>query len=198
MSTHRSTAYVNALAERGRAWKPDPITSQFRFIVRMAYACHERQVPYDVAWSVQDRRMHATITASGAIPTPKPLPKAPKLKLFSAWKPAIWDAEYRLEAYHDGNLKRMRPGFVIAHSCGLTLVHPSDSGELGVTEHGGDEDIRQNWLVTHPPSGLGFGVPVDQPAWASAAGPLGRDRRGARRQETRGPRRAGRSEVRRA
>jgi hypothetical protein len=158
MIRHRSTAYVKAIAERGRTWKPDPITTQFRFVVRMAYACHERQVPYDVAWSVQDRRMHATITATGAIPTPKPLPKPPKLKLVSAWKPAIWDAEYRLEAYHDANLKRMRPGFVIAHSCGLSLVHPSDSGELGVTEHGDNEDIRQNWLLTHPPSGLGFGV----------------------------------------
>jgi hypothetical protein len=105
--------------------------------------------------------MHATITAAGEIPTPKPLPKPPKLKLVSAWKPAIWDAEYRLEAYHDANLKRMRPGFVIAHSCGLSLVHPSDSGELGVTEHGADEDIRQHWLVTHSASGLGFGLTLN-------------------------------------
>ena len=88
-----------------------------------------------------------TITASGKIPTPKPLPKAPKLKLVAAWKPAIWDAVYTLEAYHDANLKRRCPGFVIAHSCGLSLVHPSESGELCVTEHGTDEDIRQNWLI---------------------------------------------------
>ena len=54
---HRSTAYVKAITERGRTWKPDPITSQFRFIVRMAYACHQKQVPYDLAWSVQDRTM---------------------------------------------------------------------------------------------------------------------------------------------
>ena len=39
---HRSTAYVKAIAERGRAWKPDPITAQFRFIVRMAVVCHQR------------------------------------------------------------------------------------------------------------------------------------------------------------
>lgn len=160
-STHRSTAYVKPIGERGRAWKPDPITSQFRFIVRMAVACHERQVPYDVAWSVQDRRMCATITATGKIPTPKALPKPPKLKLVSDWKPAIWDAIYRLEAYHDGTLNRMRPGFVIEHSCGLSLVHPSESGELGVTEHGADQDIRQKWFVTHTVSGRGFGLTLN-------------------------------------
>jgi hypothetical protein len=161
MTRHQSSAYVKAIAERGRTWKPDPITAQFRFIVRLAVACHERQVPYDVAWSVRDRMMLATITATGAIPTPKPLPKAPKLKLVSDWKPTIWDAEYRLEAYYDANLKRMRPGFVIAHSCGLSLVHPSESGELGVTEHGADEDIRQRWLLTHAASGLGFGLTLN-------------------------------------
>ena len=48
--THRSTAYVKGIADRGRAWKPDPITPQFRFIVRMAYACHERGIPYDLEW----------------------------------------------------------------------------------------------------------------------------------------------------
>jgi hypothetical protein len=158
---HRSSGYVKAIGDRGRAWKPDPITDQFRFIVRMAVACHERQVSYDVAWDRKDSIMRATITAAGDIPNPKPLPKAPKLKLVQAWKPAIWDAEYRLEAYHDGALNRMRPGFVIAHSCGLSLVHPSESGELGVTEHGENEDIRQGWLVTHTASGRGFGLTLN-------------------------------------
>ena len=50
MTSHRSSAYVKAIGDRGRAWKPDPITNQFRFIVRMAYACHERNVPYDLTW----------------------------------------------------------------------------------------------------------------------------------------------------
>jgi hypothetical protein len=50
---------------------------------------------------------------------------------------------------------------VIAHSCGLSLVHPSESGELGVTEHGADEDIRQGWLVTHTASGKGFGLTLN-------------------------------------
>jgi hypothetical protein len=96
---HRSTAYVRAIADRGRTWKPEPITPQFRFIVRMAYACHERGVPYDLTWGKQgDSAMRATITASGKIPTPKPLPKAPKLRLVPAWKPAIWEAaKSRLE-----------------------------------------------------------------------------------------------------
>ncbi|MGC2162583.1 MAG: hypothetical protein WA634_11785, partial [Silvibacterium sp.] len=158
MTSHRSSAFVKAIGDRGRAWKPDPITNQFRFIVRMAYACHERNVPYDLTWNRQESVMRATITATGNIPMPKPLPKAPKLKIVTDWKPAIWDAVYRLDAYHDGTLNRMRPGFVIPHSCGLSLVHPSESGELGVTEHGADEDIRQNWLVTHTASGKGFGL----------------------------------------
>jgi len=157
MTRHRSTAFVKAIAERGRAWKPDPITAQFRFVVRMSVACHERGVPYDVAWGVQDRRMAATITARGVIPTPKPLPKPPRLKLVAEWKPAVWDAIYSLEAYLDANLKRRCPGFVIAHSCGLTLVHPSDDDELG----GDDNDIRQNWLLTHAASGLGFGLTLN-------------------------------------
>jgi hypothetical protein len=158
---HRSTAYVKAITERGRTWKPDPITRQFRFIVRMAYACHQKQVPYDLAWSVQDRTMRATITATGAIPTPKPLPKPPKVKLVPDWKPSIWDGEYRLDAYQDANRNRKCPGFVIEHSCGLSLVHRSETGELGVTEHGDNEDIRHDWLLTHTTSGLGFGLSLN-------------------------------------
>jgi hypothetical protein len=105
--------------------------------------------------------MRATITTTGKIPTAKPLPKAPRLKLVSEWKPAIWDAVYRLEAYWDGNIKRWCPGFVIAHSSGLALVHPSESGELGISEHGENVDIRQNWLLTHSDSGLGFGLTLN-------------------------------------
>ena len=124
----------------------------------MAVACHERRVPYDVTWDRHESMMRATITATGNIPMPKPLPKPPRLKIVSDWKPTVWDAVYRLDAYHDGALNRMRPGFVIEHSCGLSLVHPSESGELGVTEHGANEDIRQGWLITHTASGKGFGL----------------------------------------
>jgi hypothetical protein len=157
-ATHRSTAFVKSITERGRAGKPDPITAQFRFVVRMAVACHERQVPYGIGWAVESRQMRATITATGKIPTPKPLAKPPKSKPVSAWKPAIWDAVYQLDAYRDAKLNRMRPGFVIAHSCGLSLVHPSESGELGVSADGGNEDLRQRWLIIHTGSGQGFGL----------------------------------------
>jgi hypothetical protein len=153
--THRSTAYVKPIHQRGRVWKPDPITNQFQFIVRMAYACNERDVPYVLTWGLTDGIMSATIQVSGEnIPMPKPLPKPPKLKIVADWKPSIFDAAYRLDAYHDANLKRRCPGFVIEHSCGLSLVHPSEYDELG----GDDSDIRQNWRVTHTGSGLGFGL----------------------------------------
>jgi len=153
MTLHRSTAYVHSIGWRGR----NPITSQFRFIVRMAYACHERGVPYDLTWKrTDDGHMAATVTASGNIPSPKALPKPPKPKRVADWKPSIFDAEYRLDAWQEKDKKR--PGFVIAHSWGLSLVHPSESGELGLGPYGDDEDIRQNWLVTHTASGLGFGL----------------------------------------
>jgi hypothetical protein len=134
--------------------EPDPITNQFRFIVRMAVACHEREVPYVLTWGLANGTMAATITATGDIPMPKSLPKPPKVKVVADWKASIWDAAYRLDAYHDANLKRRCPGFVIEHSCGLSLVHPSESDELG----GDDSDIRQNWRITHTGSGLGFGL----------------------------------------
>ena len=153
--THRSVAYVKPIDQRGRSWKPDPITAQFRFIVRMAYACHERNLPYVLTWGRSDGVMAATIQVGGDhIPVPKPLPKAPKSKPVQDWKPSVFDAAYRLDAYHDANLKRRVPGFVIEHSSGLSLVHPSDSDELG----GDDSDIRQNWRVTHTGSGMGFGM----------------------------------------
>jgi len=156
--THRSVAYVKPINQRGRAWKPDPITNQFRFIVRMAYACNERKIPYVLTWGFADDVMAATIQVSGQnIPMPKPLPKVPKAKPVQYWEPSLFDAAYRLDAYHDASLKRRCPGFVIEHSCGLSLVHPSDSDELG----GNNADIRQNWRVMHTGSGLGFGLTLN-------------------------------------
>jgi hypothetical protein len=157
--THRSTAYVKAIEARGRTWKPDAITNQFRFVVRMANACNENGIPYVLTWGLSDGFMAATINVTGEnIPMPRPLSKPPKAKPVQHWKSSVFDAVYRLDAYHESNLKRMRPGFVIPHSSGLSLVHPSDSGELGVTEHGDNEDIRQNWFIIHTGSGLGFGL----------------------------------------
>jgi len=155
--SHRSTAYVKPIHQRGRAWKPDPITNQFRFVIRMAHACHENGVPYVLTWGLTDGIMAGTISASGNIPSPKPLPKPPKLKIVADWKPSIFDAGYQLNAYHDANLKRRCPGFVIEHSCGLSLVHPSEFDELGAD----GSDIRQNWRVTHTASGLGFGLTLN-------------------------------------
>ena len=65
--SHRSTAYVKPINLRGRAWKPHPITNQLRFVIRMAYACHEQNVPYDLTWVRRDSLMAATITATGNI-----------------------------------------------------------------------------------------------------------------------------------
>jgi hypothetical protein len=164
MSLHRSTAYVKAISDRftgtgpGRYPKYDPITSQFRFIVRLAHACHLSGTEYDLTWKLAEGRMAVSITAIGHVPDARPIPKPPKPRPIAPWKPAIWDGEYRLDAYHDATLKRLMPGFVIAHSCGLSLVHPSESGELGVGVYGADEDIRANWLLTHSQSGRGFGL----------------------------------------
>src|SRR5690242_2757412 len=100
--THRSTAYLR---------QAQPITNQFRFVVRMAYACHQHYVPYALEWTVQDGVAQATITASGDLPMPRALPKPPKPKVPPAWKPSTWEAVYRLDAYAAEN--RRRPGFVI-------------------------------------------------------------------------------------
>jgi len=67
MTSHRSSAYVKAIGDRGRAWKPDPITNQFRFVVRMTYACHERNVPYDLTWDRHESVMRATVTVDAQL-----------------------------------------------------------------------------------------------------------------------------------
>jgi hypothetical protein len=157
MSTHRSTAYLHSLNRRVHRYCAfEPITPQFRFVIRMAYACHVQNVPYEITWlRGDDGMMIATQTASGNIPMPKPLPKPPKAKPVSDWKPSVFDAEYRLHAWAEKDKKRR--GFVIAHSCGLSLIHPSEDGELG----GDGNDIRKNWRITHIASGLGFGLELD-------------------------------------
>ena len=124
----------------------------------MAVACHERDVPYVLTWGMADGVMSAQIQVSGPeIPMPKALPKPPKPKPITEWKPSVWEAVYRLDAYHDANLKRRCPGFVIEHSCGLSLVHPSEADELGAD----NSDIRTNWRITHAGSGLGFGLTLN-------------------------------------
>ena len=158
LRTHKSVAYIKPIDQRG-GWKPAPISVQFRFIVRMAVACHDRGVPYVLTWGLADGIMSATIQVSGDnIPMPKPLPKPPKSKPVQHWKPSVFDAVYRLEAYYDSSRKKSAPGFVVENSCGLSLVHPSESEELGVTAYGENEDIRERWFIIHTRSGLGFGI----------------------------------------
>ena len=151
MIRHKSTAFIGALGGR------DKVTAQFRFVIRAAVAAHDANIEYDMRWwsllgtRSDDRRMAVTFEA--VIPpafSPKPLPKLTVAKPWQDWKPRMFEAEYRLEAW-EGD-KRKRPGFVISHSCGLSLVRPSDIGEWP------DDDARSGWRITHSVSGLGFGV----------------------------------------
>lgn len=151
MSTHKSTAFIKAIDARG-CFKPDPITPQFRFVIRMANTCHERNVPYDMVWKRHGPIMSATVSASGDIPTPKPLPK-PK-RIAPDWKPSIFEAVYKLEAWRDAT--RLQPGFVIEHSSGLALVRPSQSDEMDA-----GEDLKNGWMVSHAASGRGFGLKLN-------------------------------------
>ena len=81
----------------------------------------------------------------------KALPKTTEPRKLPHWKPRIFEAEYRLNAYVDGAGK-LQPGFVVAHSCGLSLVLPSPDGEWP------DVDVRKGWRLTHTASGKGFGI----------------------------------------
>ena len=47
-------------------------------------------MPYVLTWGLSDGLMSATIQISGEnIPIPKPLPKAPRLKVIADWKPSF-------------------------------------------------------------------------------------------------------------
>jgi hypothetical protein len=151
MIRHKSTAFIGALGGR------DKVSAQFRFVIRAAFAAHDAGLDYEMRWwSVlgtrsDDRRMAVTFEA--VIPStfkPKALPKLALAKPRQDWKPRMFEAEYRLDAW-EGD-KRKRPGFVISHSSGLSLVRPSDGGEWP------DDDARTGWRITHSPSGQGFGV----------------------------------------
>ena len=66
-SVHRSMAIIQDFAARrhGYGGKTEPISKQFRFIVRMAYACHQRGVPYNVLWARDGDQIEATVLAVG-------------------------------------------------------------------------------------------------------------------------------------
>lgn len=178
MSYHRSTAYAPVLGYR------DEVSKQLRFVIRLAVACQASGTEYDVEWKMANKpadspgfypapehranqfgRMVATITALGAMPATKALPKPPALRLVSdSWTPKQWDAEYKLDAIETAG--KLSPAFVIAHSSGLSLTMACGTGEWG-TEHG-DADPNGKWTLTHTASGKSFGVELPLPRAAKA------------------------------
>lgn len=158
---HRSTVFFPELKCKfaGKRVVRDEMSKQARFLIRMALACHDNGVAYDVKW---ERRgigegafFAATLTAEGNLPMPKPFPKPPRAKV-ATWKPDIMgEASYRINA----NAPKAEPhsGWIIEHSSGLCLVKfgQSDSGELVAPE---GEDIRDGWMVTHTATLLGAGM----------------------------------------
>jgi hypothetical protein len=149
MIRHKSTAFIGSLGYR------DKVSAQFRFVIRAAVAAHDAGIPYEMRWwqAINDTHSKMAVTFEADIPptfTAKPLPKLTLVKPRTDWKPRMFEAEYRLDAWqHD---KNKRPGFVIAHSCGLSLGRPSDTGEWP------EDDARKGWRITHTASGLGFGI----------------------------------------
>lgn len=161
MIRHKSTAFIGSLGLR------DKVSAQFRFVIRAAVAAHAAGLEYQMRWwtllesAPSQRRM--AVTFESEIPStfsPKALPKLTLVKARPDWKPRMFEAEYRLDAWTSG--ERKMPGFVIAHSSGLSLVRSSDTGEWP------DDDARQGWKLTHTASGLGFGVELSFPRAVSA------------------------------
>ena len=65
--------------------------NQFRFVVRMAHACHVAGVPYDLTWSIGKGRATACLEAllETCRIAKRSLPKKPRAKLVSEWKPSM-------------------------------------------------------------------------------------------------------------
>lgn len=158
MTKHRSTVIIPDYKARVSGYKLAEISKQARFVVRLAVACYNAGVTYGMKWELNAGRMLATITAEGNIPDAKPLAKE-KVTRVAAWKPVIFDAEYRADAIHTN--AGMKPAFVIEHSSGLCLMRPAESMELGIKADGAEDgDIRKGWRVNHS-SGRGFGLELN-------------------------------------
>lgn len=178
---HKTTVLIPSYQNRGRSWNLDNISNQFRFLIRQAVALHDAGLPYTLDWRfkptnacnvLNDAREHTATSfdlAFGAtlecfdlpfMPPAKQLPKEKTARVKQDWKPRIFECEYRLEAFIDKTKdNKLMPGFVAAHSCGLSLVKPSDTGELtDETNPDSDSDMRQGWFIVHTQSGLGFGI----------------------------------------
>lgn len=152
MVRHRSSALIS-VPQRGYGLAQSEPSKQFRMVVRLAVACADAGVDYDIAWNLSAGRV--TITCQGSsIPAAKPLPKEKRTKAISDWKPKQWEGEYRLEGYHNG--KGLQPAMVIEHSSGLSLTMPCSTGEWGTEE--GDANPNGKWSLTHTLTGRGFGL----------------------------------------
>lgn len=163
MLKHKTTVLFPDYKARTKGYRGmDEVSAQVRFFVRQAVALAGAGIPYTIEWGKKNcghfGGFGATLTVENvpSMPTAKPLPKEPKIKLVGGWKPKIWDAEYRLEAWLNGPLDRKTSGMVIAHSCGLALVKPYASEEWDASE-----DITKGWRVTHIQSGLGLGMDLN-------------------------------------
>jgi hypothetical protein len=155
MGAHRSSAYFPILLNQGRG-KADQLSTQARFVIRMALACHEAGTAYDVKWEPQGSRFKATLTATGAIPMPKPFPK-PARENREYWKPSPFESSYQLNGCVDPKTGNWQSGFVIEHSSGLCLFKAgtSETGELAAEQ---GLDILDGWWLLHNGSRKGFGL----------------------------------------
>lgn len=160
MTRHRSMVWINPIPSvptyRRGLWHREQntaVTSQFRYVIRLAHACDRDGIEYDITWIRFTERMQVSIAAAGNLPAVRPLPKPRNERSTGtvAWKPRMFEAEYRLETFQSTMSNRRVPGFVIEHSCGLSLVLPSSDGEW-------PEDATKGWLLTQSKSGLGFGL----------------------------------------
>ena len=148
MGYHKSTAYLPL-----KLTYRDKVSNQFRWVIRACVAANDARLPYDVQWwQLLDKR--AAVTFEAKLPPTfrvKALPKIAETRKVPNWKPRMFEAEYRLNAYLN-RAGKFLPGFVVEHSCGLSLVLPSHDGEWP------DTDARKGWRLTHTVSGKGFGI----------------------------------------
>lgn len=154
MRKHKSTAYLDCSKWHHYRDSKDIVTPQFRFIVRMAQACADRGVTYDVRWKRDGERMLATVAAVGNIPTPARL-KKPADTFKRAWKPKPMDASYTLNAFRAAN-EVWKSGYQIQYY-GLALVKPaeSESGEIEIKD---GDNLNNGWSIVHARSGITLGI----------------------------------------
>ncbi len=143
---HRSRAYI---------YSDRPASTQARIIIRMAVACYNAGIPYEMRWdTAQQTKVSITVEQSTRIPTIKPLPKAPKAKPVTDWKPKPLEAVYRLDVLD--TQKGKRPAMVLEHSCGLCLTNPVN--DEWIDKLGNSVNPSHGWRLTHTSSGKTVGL----------------------------------------